>query len=183
LYSEEETFSPFLDLIDYKILIAMKITSLLFLIIIFSFITVHYANLTSLDVSVWTPDLVVKKHDPFDLISSNFGQPSGTYNFNNSEWTLLGRNRTFCNNCTEGGKHVIVKGNILIILVYLIKGIDLKIYVNDSEFWIKGMCYNPVPLGAQFMNANSGYLNGNGGGLCSVRVTPYNETKSACFDS
>ena len=37
--------------------------------------------LNGYDPNFWTPDLVNLKHDPFDLISSNFGQPAGNYNW------------------------------------------------------------------------------------------------------
>lgn len=40
------------------------------------------------------------------------------------------------------------------------------------------MVYQPVPLGIQSMAA-TGY---GGGGLCSAKLTPYDEWKSACFD-
>ncbi len=41
------------------------------------------------------------------------------------------------------------------------------------------MCYNPVPLGIKNMSLD---LTG-GGGFCSVKMTPYGEWKSACYDS
>ena len=56
---------------------------------------------------------------------------------------------------------------------------DLKLYVNCEEFIIKGMCYNPVPLGWKSMNADKT----GGGGYCSIKRTPFGEWKSACFDS
>lgn len=53
-------------------------------------------------------------------------------------------------------------------------------FVNGKEFFVKGMAYSPAPLGQQGMTS-AGY--GNTTGLCSVKVTPYNEWKSACYDS
>ncbi len=57
---------------------------------------------------------------------------------------------------------------------------NLKLFVNEEEFWIKGMCYNPVPLGENTMDRRT--FTG-GGGLCSVKRTPFGEWYSACFDS
>ena len=55
---------------------------------------------------------------------------------------------------------------------------DLKLYVNCEEYVVKGMAYNPVPLGVQSMSANLT----EGGGFCSHKKTSYGEWKSACFD-
>jgi hypothetical protein len=55
---------------------------------------------------------------------------------------------------------------------------DLKLYVDCEEYVVKGMAYNPVPLGVKFMNPNLT----EGGGFCSHKKTPYGEWKSACFD-
>lgn len=46
------------------------------------------------------------------------------------------------------------------------------------EYYVKGLQYDPVPLGIASM-AGSGY---GGGGLCSAKLTPFDEWKSACFD-
>lgn len=60
-----------------------------------------------------------------------------------------------------------------------IDGDSLKFYVDGTEFFIKGMCYHPTPLGYQDM-----YSNQTGGtGFCSPKRTVYGEWKSACFDS
>ena len=55
---------------------------------------------------------------------------------------------------------------------------DLKLYVDCEEFVIKGMAYNPVPLGIQSMKADLT----EGAGFCSPKRTPFGEWKSACFD-
>jgi hypothetical protein len=55
---------------------------------------------------------------------------------------------------------------------------DLKLYLNCDEFIIKGMAYNPVPLGIQSMASDLT----NGGGFCSPKRTPFGEWKSACYD-
>lgn len=49
---------------------------------------------------------------------------------------------------------------------------DLKIFVEGEEYFIKGMCYNPVPLGEPY-----------DGGFCSLRLTPWGSEESACYDS
>jgi hypothetical protein len=41
------------------------------------------------DPNWFTPDIVTTKHDPYDLISSNFGQPSGQYNWNVDQFQLM----------------------------------------------------------------------------------------------
>jgi len=53
-----------------------------------------------------------------------------------------------------------------------------KIYVDGQEFYVKGMVYEPAPLGI----ANMNYEGYGGGGLCSAKLTPYDEWKSACYD-
>ena len=55
---------------------------------------------------------------------------------------------------------------------------DLKLYVNCKEFIVKGMAYNPVPLGIHNMSSD---LTG-GGGFCSPKRSPFGEWKSACYD-
>jgi hypothetical protein len=55
---------------------------------------------------------------------------------------------------------------------------DLKLYVNCNEYVVKGMAYNPVPLGIQSMKPDLT----EGGGFCSPKKTPYGEWRSACFD-
>jgi hypothetical protein len=41
------------------------------------------------------------------------------------------------------------------------------------------MCYNPTPLGLAEMNSDET----GGGGLCSIKETPWGDWKSACYDS
>jgi len=108
------------------------------------------------DKNWWTPDIVTTKPDPFNQLSSNFGQPFGEYNLNSDQWELMNRSRKVCNGCTEGGKHIIVK--------------NLTLFVNDTEYFIEAVCYVPVPLGVL-----------TNGGLCSVRRDPYNNIISACI--
>lgn len=103
----------------------------------------------------WPVDIVTPKPDPFDLISSDHGQPAGVYNWNSDQFQLMNRSRRVCNGCTEGGKHIAIQ--------------NLTLFVNDSEFFIKAVCYVPVPLGIK-----------TGGGLCSDRRDPYGHTYSAC---
>ena len=55
---------------------------------------------------------------------------------------------------------------------------DLKLYVNCEEYIIKGMAYNPVPLGIKNMTADLTM----GAGFCSPKRTPFGEWKSACYD-
>lgn len=120
----------------------------------------------SLSVDFFTPDTVQIKKDPFNLISSNFGQPAGDYNWNGDQYQLMNRAQRTCNGCTNGGKSVAIQ--------------NLTLFVNDKEFFIKAMCYTPVPLGVKSMADNK-----DGGGRCSNRRTPFatNEYLSACFDS
>jgi hypothetical protein len=103
----------------------------------------------------WPVDIVTPKPDPFNMISSDYGQPVGEYNWNADQWKLMNRSRRICDGCTEGGKHIEIQ--------------NLTIFVNDEEFFIKAVCYVPVPLGTL-----------TGGGLCSERRDPYNKTSSAC---
>jgi len=56
---------------------------------------------------------------------------------------------------------------------------DLKIFVNDTEFFIKAIAYNPVPLGEASMTATGD----DGGGYCSLKETMYGAFESACYDS
>jgi len=56
---------------------------------------------------------------------------------------------------------------------------QLRLYVDGEEYFIKGMCYNPAPLGQECMNADQT----GGGGYCSTKETAYGEYKSACYDS
>eukprot|EP00029_Vermamoeba_vermiformis_P013208 TRINITY_DN8120_c0_g1_i1.p1 TRINITY_DN8120_c0_g1~~TRINITY_DN8120_c0_g1_i1.p1 ORF type:complete len:493 (-),score=131.66 TRINITY_DN8120_c0_g1_i1:54-1532(-) len=56
---------------------------------------------------------------------------------------------------------------------------DRRLYVDGKEFFVKGMAYNPVPLGYQSMDADGW----GGGGFCSPKRTVFNEWKSACHDS
>jgi len=56
---------------------------------------------------------------------------------------------------------------------------NLKVFVDDEEFFIKAICYNPVPLGIATL-ASSGF---GGGGYCSAKETPAGDYKSACYDS
>jgi len=51
---------------------------------------------------------------------------------------------------------------------------DLKLYVNCEEFFIKAMCYTPIPLGRSEPGANGE------GGLCSKRVNVFGRNQSAC---
>jgi len=104
----------------------------------------------------WPVDNVSPKSDPFSLISSNHGQPSGQFNWNSDQWQLMNRARRTCNGCTEGGKHVAIQ--------------NLTIFVNDQEFFVKAVCYVPVPLGTR-----------TAGGRCSERADPYGNTYSACI--
>jgi hypothetical protein len=48
----------------------------------------------------------------------------------------------------------------------------------SQEFYVKGIAYQPAPLGIKSME-DTGY---GGGGLCSAKLTPYDEWKSACYD-
>jgi len=135
-------------------------------ILILSATAVYCQN--GFDENWWIPDVCTTKHDPYDLISSNFGQPDGQYNWNTNQFTLMNRTSTKCTGCTQNGKNVAVQ--------------NLKLYVNDEEYFIKGVCYNPVPLGVQNMDFSSG---AGGAGLCSQRRTPFatDDYKSACYDS
>jgi hypothetical protein len=54
-----------------------------------------------------------------------------------------------------------------------------KLFVNGTEYFIKGVDYNPTPLGIASMGSD-GY---GGGGYCSAKMTPWGEWKSACYDS
>lgn len=56
---------------------------------------------------------------------------------------------------------------------------DLKLFVEGKEFFVKGVAYNPVPLGILNMTV-AGY---EGTGYCSPKKTVYGEYKSACFGS
>jgi hypothetical protein len=100
-------------------------------------------------------DIVTPKPDPFNMIASDYGQPAGNFNWNADQFELMNRPRRTCDGCTEGGKHVVVQ--------------DLTIFVNDSEYFIKAVCYVPVPLGTA-----------TEGGLCSIRRDPYGQNNSAC---
>jgi len=104
----------------------------------------------------WPVDIVTPKPDPFNQISSDHGQPSGRFNWNSDQWQLMNRSRRTCDGCTQGGKHVVIQ--------------NLTIFVNDAEYFIKAVCYVPVPLGSK-----------TGGGLCSDRRDPYGHTHSACI--
>jgi hypothetical protein len=55
---------------------------------------------------------------------------------------------------------------------------NLKLYVNCQEYIVKGMAYNPVPLGVHNMSADLTM----GAGFCSPKRTPFGEWKSACYD-
>ena len=50
----------------------------------------------------------------------------------------MGRPQSVCQGCTNGGKDVVVQ--------------DFKLYVNDKEYFIKAICYTPVPVGIASMN-------------------------------
>eukprot|EP00026_Physarum_polycephalum_P003205 Phypoly_transcript_03215.p1 GENE.Phypoly_transcript_03215~~Phypoly_transcript_03215.p1 ORF type:complete len:531 (+),score=37.96 Phypoly_transcript_03215:28-1620(+) len=54
-----------------------------------------------------------------------------------------------------------------------------KLFVDNYEYFIKGINYSPTPLGYLSVHSD-GY---GGGGYCSAKLTPYNEWKSACYDS
>lgn len=41
------------------------------------------------DPNWWVPDIVTIKHDPYDMIASNYGQPQGEYNWNTDQFQLL----------------------------------------------------------------------------------------------
>jgi len=69
---------------------------------------------------------------------------------------LMNRSRRTCDRCTDGGKHVAIQ--------------NLTLFVNDTEYFIKAVCYVPVPLGTK-----------TGGGLCSDRRDPFGNTFSACM--
>ncbi len=56
---------------------------------------------------------------------------------------------------------------------------DKKLFVSGKEYFVKGMAYNPAPLGQASMDEN-GYA---GAGLCSLKKTVFGEYKSACFGS
>jgi hypothetical protein len=55
-----------------------------------------------------------------------------------------------------------------------------RLFYGDTEFFIKGICYSPVPLGMLDMDKETLV---NGTGLCSHKETPYFDGFSACFDS
>lgn len=58
---------------------------------------------------------------------------------------------------------------------------NLKLFVEGREYFIKGMCYNPVPLGiGAIVNSNNDLL---GGGYCSNKTSPYGEVRTTCYDS
>eukprot|EP00026_Physarum_polycephalum_P003470 Phypoly_transcript_03482.p1 GENE.Phypoly_transcript_03482~~Phypoly_transcript_03482.p1 ORF type:complete len:768 (+),score=86.79 Phypoly_transcript_03482:78-2381(+) len=70
------------------------------------------------------------------------------------------------------------------LLAYSVQGRNVviqnnKLFVDGTEFFIKGVDYNPTPLGEASMGGD-GY---GGGGFCSSKMTPYGEWKSACYDS
>lgn len=50
---------------------------------------------------------------------------------------------------------------------------------HREEFFIKAIAYQPEPLGIQMM-PEGGF---GGAGLCSVKMTPFGEWRSACIDS
>ncbi len=54
-----------------------------------------------------------------------------------------------------------------------------KLFVNGTEYFVKGMAYSPQPLGILSMD-EQGNL---GGGFCSSKKTVFDEYKSACFGS
>lgn len=54
---------------------------------------------------------------------------------------------------------------------------DLKMYVQGKEFFVKGINYEPTPLGITKMG-NAGL---SGGGYCSVRRNYLGNIQSACF--
>lgn len=138
------------------------------LLVVSFLISLAASQTNGYDANWFIPDIVTKKPDPFNLISSNFGQTAGEYNWNADQYALMGRNRTKCNGCTQNGKHVAVQ--------------DLKLYVNDEEYFVKAVCYHPVPLGVKSEDSSSGT---GGGGLCSPRYSGFgnNATLSACGDS
>lgn len=53
-----------------------------------------------------------------------------------------------------------------------------RLLIDGTEFIVKGVNYSPSPIGQKGMS------NGYGGtGFCSAKITPWNEWKSACYDS
>jgi len=56
---------------------------------------------------------------------------------------------------------------------------DSHLFIDGNEFIVKGIDYSPTPLGHAGM-AGNGY---GGTGLCSAKLTPWGEWKSACYDS
>jgi hypothetical protein len=55
---------------------------------------------------------------------------------------------------------------------------NLKLFVDGKEFVVKGMAYNPAPLG--ILDMKNEY---DGTGYCSAKKTVFGEYKSACFGS
>lgn len=60
---------------------------------------------------------------------------------------------------------------------------DLHMMVEGKEFFVKGVSYNPFPLGVQSMNIHGPDKDYGGGGFCSAKSTMFAEDKSACFGS
>jgi len=56
---------------------------------------------------------------------------------------------------------------------------NLKLYVGGEEYFIKGVCYSPVPLGENFVSTD-GVV---GGGFCTPKVGPYGQLQTNCYDS
>jgi hypothetical protein len=139
--------------------------TLITLVLTFTFGALAQQN--GFDENWFTPDIVEKKPE-FALLSGDVGQPEGRFNWNADQFALMNRPQATCSGCTESGKHVAIQ--------------DLKLFVKDKEFFVKAMCYNPVPLGIISMARSSGI---GGAGLCSSRRTPFaaNDYKSACYDS
>lgn len=54
---------------------------------------------------------------------------------------------------------------------------DLKLYVKGEEFFVKGIVYNPTPLGITKMGTGGQ----GGGGFCSVRRNYFGNSQSACY--
>lgn len=56
--------------------------------------------------------------------------------------------------------------------------VNNRLLIDGTEFIVKGVDYSPAPIGQKGMSGGYG-----GTGFCSAKVTPWNEWKSACYDS
>lgn len=56
-----------------------------------------------------------------------------------------------------------------------------RLFVAGKEFFVKGVSYNPAPLGYKTMDKTKKNWGYGGGGYCSAKTTVFGEEKSACY--